>query len=81
MLSTDATTTVNRDLNGAKNIALIEVSSFMSQDDFPLPHFRWNQNTNKYILSPRFLSHQPHDKERIPTQSGYSLNSFKEREA
>lgn len=43
-------TTVNRDLNGAKNIALIGFSQLVSSDNCPLPPFRRSSyNTNKYV--------------------------------
>ncbi|KAF1800357.1 hypothetical protein FB192DRAFT_1458774 [Mucor lusitanicus] len=55
---TSGATTVNRDLNDAKNIALIGFSSLAAQDGLALPPFRRSHNTNKYILSQLFLAHQ-----------------------
>ena len=42
-------TTVNKDYNGAKNIALVGFSCLISEDQLPLPPFRrgFNNNSNK----------------------------------
>ncbi|GAN07944.1 hypothetical protein MAM1_0183d07449 [Mucor ambiguus] len=66
-------TTINRDQNGALNIALIGFSSLASTDGSPLPPFPRSHKLNKYSLSPLFLSHQNHGEEGIPTQSSDPL--------
>lgn len=44
-------TTINRDQNGAKNIALIGFSSIISEDGLTLPPFRRYNNSNKYACT------------------------------
>ncbi|KAF1806486.1 hypothetical protein V8B55DRAFT_1007498 [Mucor lusitanicus] len=71
--------TINRDGNGAYNIALIGFSRMASTDGLPLPPFRRSSNSNKYSLSNKFLTRQSlvHNQgdARTPTQSGDELEA------
>ncbi|KAL9545672.1 hypothetical protein MBANPS3_007045 [Mucor bainieri] len=62
-------TTINRDENGARNIALIGFSQLVSRDGLTLPPFRSSYNPNKYALSPNFSSYQSGD-DLKPSQRG-----------
>ncbi|KAL9537086.1 hypothetical protein MBANPS3_012094 [Mucor bainieri] len=62
-------TTINRDQNGARNIALIGFSRMVSQDGLPLPPFQSTHKSNKYTLSTNFMSYQCGDDVQ-PSQRG-----------
>ncbi|KAL9544324.1 hypothetical protein MBANPS3_007681 [Mucor bainieri] len=62
-------TTINRDENGARNIALIGFSTMVSRDGCTLPPFRPSYNPDKYTLSPKFRAYQIGDATN-PSQGG-----------